>query len=73
MTILYFLLPAAAYGLFCTCYDIYRMWFDVTSDQPDFLPPQEGTGVRKPKTPLPSSGAAEARVEVDSIPVSQVP
>lgn len=74
MPIVYLLLTAAAYGFVCASYDIYQILrFEVSGARPDFLPPQEGAAVRVPKTPLPSGGAVEAEVELDSSAASQIP
>lgn len=72
---IYFLLVGGACSLSIVAVQLYRAFRSrwLTSFPPDFLPPSTGAGVRLPKPRPGSSGAAEAKAEVEGSSFSSVP
>lgn len=72
---IYFLLVGGACGLSIVAFQLYRAFRSrwLTSFPPDFPPPSTGAGVRLPKPRPGSSGASEAKAEVEGSPLSIVP
>jgi hypothetical protein len=75
MKLMYFLLAGGAFSFSIAAFQLYRAFKSrwLSSFPKDFPPPSTRTGVRLPKPRPGSSGAAEAKAEVEGSPFSIVP
>lgn len=75
MKLMYFLLAGGAFSFSIAAVQLYRAFKSrgFCSFPKDFPPPSTRTGVRLPKPRPGSSGAAEAKAEVEGSPFSIIP